>query len=634
MNVLKKTHPLEKKSLGKKLGEFISDSRSNIDNKMKIITKLLTSIKEENENIITKSNKIFNKFIYIVINFCEKNNISIYNSRNTSSSNYSQSQIKQEKHMNLNNNNYSISINLKNQLNNNNNNNLNLNFGKLNNNFDIFDQTRNKFSIKFFEKLNLNNNNKGMKYYINDGVNTLNKNKLNYLNKDIIKIHYKEKNNLNNKNNEKILLNKIKSKKLIDLRNNNFETKNNFSSSYSNINNINNIIANIGNLDNKNKGVNIINNNGFRTLNLERKNSKNKIKNYDLKKEKHSRNLSNPGNINFNQKNKQIFNITTSPINNIKSMNSLKNQWEQNINYKSSVILNKINRENNDNNLVIDTKKLSIIDIPAPEIYNNNNSDKLLNNSNLTIKEKALYILVKSPIVSLTSQFILSRSSSNLKHIISKSDILLNYELYLNNKIKNFEEKQLLYDEKIKSVFNSTKIAEITLNFITSQNEEQFNENYNLLYINKENNNFIYYKNYVKIIYYIINESFMDENNNEINENKLLANLYDILNKKGFKKIKDYLYFLFISKQNKKENIFMNNIDKINKLILNESPRLLQYEESLKNCRFIVFSIYLIKEIIDYGNMITKTIELKEEENDFIKKMKKKLEKFHNKFFN
>ena len=126
----------------------------------------------------------------------------------------------------------------------------------------------------------------------------------------------------------------------------------------------------------------------------------------------------------------------------------------------------------------------------------------------------------------------------------------------------------------------------------------------------------------------------MDENNNEINENKLLANLYDILNKKGFKKIKDYLYFLFISKQNKKENIFMNNIDKINKLILNESPRLLQYEESLKNCRFIVFSIYLIKEIIDYGNMITKTIELKEEENDFIKKMKKKLEKFHNKFFN
>ena len=50
---------------------------------------------------------------------------------------------------------FSSNININNS---NANGNMNLNFGKLNNNLDIFDQTRNKFSMKFFEKLNLNNN--------------------------------------------------------------------------------------------------------------------------------------------------------------------------------------------------------------------------------------------------------------------------------------------------------------------------------------------------------------------------------------------------------------------------------------------------------------------------------------------
>ena len=54
MNIFMKSQFIDKKSIGNKISEFINDSRSNIDNKMKIILKLLLSIKEENEQIILK----------------------------------------------------------------------------------------------------------------------------------------------------------------------------------------------------------------------------------------------------------------------------------------------------------------------------------------------------------------------------------------------------------------------------------------------------------------------------------------------------------------------------------------------------------------------------------------------------
>ena len=56
MNVLMKTQLIDKQTIGKKLSEFISDSQSNVDNKLRLINKLLSSIKEENEQIISKSN--------------------------------------------------------------------------------------------------------------------------------------------------------------------------------------------------------------------------------------------------------------------------------------------------------------------------------------------------------------------------------------------------------------------------------------------------------------------------------------------------------------------------------------------------------------------------------------------------
>lgn len=57
MNVLIKSQLINKESIGKKIEEFINDSQSNVNNKIKSIFTLLSSIKEENDQIISKSKK-------------------------------------------------------------------------------------------------------------------------------------------------------------------------------------------------------------------------------------------------------------------------------------------------------------------------------------------------------------------------------------------------------------------------------------------------------------------------------------------------------------------------------------------------------------------------------------------------
>ena len=537
-------------------------------------------------------------------------------------------------------------MNLKHLNNYSNKNNMNINYGKMGG-FEDFDQTRNKFSLRFFEKLNYNTNknNKSLKMTnTNEIMNPMNKTKQINTNKEIIQIYNKDKNNLKNKNNEKISINKIKTKKENDFENNNLST------SFYNLNNINNMIKITNNPFEYNRVAKIINDNN-RTIDLERKFSENKKKTKlsKVKVEKISRNVSNP-NIanNNNQLCKKKLNIDSSRIYKNDQFNNTSSDRNPVILKKINIENNKDNDKENENNIISDTKKLSIVDIPAPSCNNNTNimtnTDRIYNNkitilnalnnnTHLTSKEKALLILLNSSILPLSSQFILSRSSSNIRKIVLKKDILLNYQLYLINKIKDYEEKQILYNEKIKTVFNPTKIAEITLNFITNQSEKMFNEHFFLLSKNKNNNNFIYYKNYIKVIYYIINEKFEDENKLEINENRLLSNLYNILNKKGYDNIKDYLYFIFISNNNThKENIFMNNIDKINEIIQNEVPNLLHFDESLKMCKFIAYSLYLIKEIIEYANTIKKTIKIKIKEEELIQNMKSVLYKFNNKY--
>ena len=300
---------------------------------------------------------------------------------------------------------------------------------------------------------------------------------------------------------------------------------------------------------------------------------------------------------------------------------------------------------NFDNNNIEKEKKFSIIDIPASsfdynkaentnvniDAKNENNQNKNISKEiKLSGKEKAYLQLAKSQMLPLSSQIIFSRTCENVRKSISNKEIFLNYESYMVNKIKDYEKKIISYDEKITTIFTPTKIAEITLNFITKNEEIIFNTIYKDLTKDKNDYHFIYYKNYIKIIYYIINESMEG-----ISDEKLLSNLENILKKKGYNNIKDYLYFLIISNKNtKKDNCFMVNIDKIDEIINNEVPKILEFEEVSKMCRFIGFSYYLIKEIIDFGNIIKDTTKLELKTNSFITQLKDNLDRFRKRFIN
>ena len=57
MNVIK-VKINEKEIFENRLNDIINESRNNIDNKMKLIINLLSSIKDENEQIMSKSKYI------------------------------------------------------------------------------------------------------------------------------------------------------------------------------------------------------------------------------------------------------------------------------------------------------------------------------------------------------------------------------------------------------------------------------------------------------------------------------------------------------------------------------------------------------------------------------------------------
>ena len=89
------------------------------------------------------------------------------------------------------------------------------------------------------------------------------------------------------------------------------------------------------------------------------------------------------------------------------------------------------------------------------------------------------------------------------------------------------------------------------------------------------------------------------------------------------------MYYIYIAK--KEEFKVVEKIDIINNDLLKNSPNILNYNETLKICKFAAFSNYLIKEIISYANNLKDTIELKYRAENLldivmekINKMKKK----------
>ena len=347
------------------------------------------------------------------------------------------------------------------------------------------------------------------------------------------------------------------------------------------------------------------------------------IKKFNLKEKGSKKNLINIRNSNNNFINKDINDIKLEKKNNNTLNKDIKIKNNNNINN-----INTRNREKSANTRTIRNRSvyikgsdLSSLNNNSNKIKNqsmekkNNNRKSLKNIENLTKREKCYYILSKSPILRLTERLFFGRATPNLRNIQSISIILNKNEIFLKNKIKELEEKLVECNKKITAPFNASKTAEIAFNFILRKDEDEFRSC--VLFSQNEEEKKEYY-NYIKIIYLLF-----DENYENIELRDLIEQLYDFLEKKGYECIKDYLYYIFITKKEKVNIIY--KIDKINNL-LEESPGLVNKQFDVKFCRFVLFTSFLINEIIHYGNDIKNAIELEIKTKEYLEVVSNKLE--------
>ena len=220
---------------------------------------------------------------------------------------------------------------------------------------------------------------------------------------------------------------------------------------------------------------------------------------------------------------------------------------------------------------------------------------------NLSKKENAYLVLSYSKCLRLCERMIFARSSPKLREAISKHQILGTNKLYLMEKVKELNKKIEICDEKLRNKFTASKTAEMTLNFITNNIENEFKLNIFQSFDEKEK---IFNYNYIKLLYLLL-----DENYENIKNENLIKELSQKISNKGFSTIKDYIYFIYI--KNSKENKIIDNIDKI-KNIISESPSLIDFKSSMKSDdKFVSYSCYLFKEIINYVNEKVDTFNLK-----------------------
>ena len=244
------------------------------------------------------------------------------------------------------------------------------------------------------------------------------------------------------------------------------------------------------------------------------------------------------------------------------------------------------------------------------------------NNKKITSREESFYILATSPILRLNEQLIFSRATKNVRNVLPINNILNNHNIFLNAKANELIKEISLCEKTIKTPFTASKIADITLNFITSVDEQEFKD-FDILESNKDTIRNYYI--FLKLLYILINVSY----DKDLEGKKLKNYLFEKLRKKGFKNLKDYLYYIYIAK---KEDInIVHKIEIINNDIINKYPEALSFQETFKICRFTAFTIYLIKEIINYANNIKDTIELKLKAQNFLEIVIGKIDKFQNK---
>ena len=242
-------------------------------------------------------------------------------------------------------------------------------------------------------------------------------------------------------------------------------------------------------------------------------------------------------------------------------------------------------------------------------------------NKNISSREGAYYLLSTSPILRLCERLIFSRASSNVKKVITTSTILENHLVFLNAKANELKSEIDLCEKRLKMPFIASKIADITLNFITSLDEQEFKD-FDIYETNEEDINLYY--NFVRLLYLLFNMNYDSDSDGK----KLKNNLYETLKDKGFNYIRDYLYHIYIAR--KEENNIVEKIDIINNEIIKKVPNILDYHETLKICRFLGFTNYLIKEIINYANNIKDVFILKIKAQNFLDIVLDKIDKMQN----
>ena len=243
-------------------------------------------------------------------------------------------------------------------------------------------------------------------------------------------------------------------------------------------------------------------------------------------------------------------------------------------------------------------------------------------NKNISSKEEAFYILSTSPVLRLCEQLIFSRATKNIKSVITSKSILENHKVFLNAKVNELKKEIDLCEKKIKTPFVASKIADINLNFITSLDEQEF-KNYDIFEVENQDLN-IYY-NYIKLLYLLFG---MDYDNNLDGKN-LKKNLFEKVKEKGFRYIRDYLYYIYIDRR--EENLAVTKIEIINDEIIKNASNVLNFNEALKICRFMAFSNFLIKEIINYANNLKDMLELKIKAQNLMDIILIKIDKIKNK---
>ena len=338
--------------------------------------------------------------------------------------------------------------------------------------------------------------------------------------------------------------------------------------------------------------------------------------NLSLFSNKKSKNNSVDKNLNNNQININQKKYALNLNNEFKNIDNSNNKKTNNI---ISMTPRYIRQSNNYNNS--DNPSEKEINQNLKKINKNENA-QIPEIKNLSQKEKSYLILSYSKCLRLCERMIFARSTSKLRQSISKKDILDTNRIYLNEKLKELENKIENCNDKLKNKFNASKTAEMTLNFITSNIENEFKLNFfQNLY---DENDKIYCYNYVKLLYILLDEDYA-----QIENENLIKQLYQKISNKGYINIKDYLYFIYIKHLKKYKSI--ENIDKIND-ILATVPDLLSFKNSIKYDRFFSYTIYLLKEIVDFSNAVIDTIKLKRDCINFIDIINNKINLYNEKY--